>query len=559
MKHIGLLGTLLAAIVLLLLALGHRQVGYARDEGIYFSASRSYAAWFGDLVRAPGKTLTRAERDKRFNENHEHPALLKALAGISARTFARPPAPGTAEKGLRDDGGTLPIMDEGAAMRLPAQIFAALGVLMLFVVAARRDGVVAGGLAAGAFILLPHVWFYAGLHAFDVPVAVALLAVVLAYRRALCNRRWALALGPILGVAIAVKHNALFLGPLLALHYWLCLLLARRDGKTIARAQWIPLPLVSMGLFAAPVAIALWPWLWSDTFARIGEYFAFHRQHAYYNMELLGTNYNQPPMPIGYPFLLTWATVPSVLLVLTAIGVVLGLRSELASKRSDAARAGFAIALPDGWQRHDTLLFAIMAAFPLALIALPSTPIFGGTKHWITAYPFMALLAARAWPWLWAQAPSRYAKLQPLALAFVLGPTAIATIDGHPYGMSQYAPLVGGARGGAELGLNRGFWGHAIVRELPRLPELTGGATRLYLHDLLDGSQRQYLREGRWPAGIEPAPLSRAQAGLLFHELHMATWEYQLWEQLHTTAPVDVVTLDGVPLTSVYADDQLLR
>jgi hypothetical protein len=556
---IGAIGMLLGTAVALLLALGHRQVGYARDEGMYFDASRSYAAWFGELVRQPGTALSRGERDRRFRVNHEHPALLKSLAGISANTFARAPAPGSEQEGMRDGGGLLPIMDEGAAMRLPAQLLAALATVLLFVAAARRGGIAAGVLAAGSFILLPQLWFYAGLHAFDVPVAVAMLAVVLAYRRALVDRRWALALGPIVGLAIAFKHNALFLGPLLALHYWGCLLLARfRDHKVIARGQWIPLPLVSMGVAALPVAIALWPWLWSDTLARIGEYISFHRQHAYYNMEFLGTNYNQPPMPTSYPFVMTWASVPSVLLVLAAIGSWIGLRHDLArpgdASASAATAGGFATPLPEGWARHDTLLFAMMAAFPLLLIALPSTPIFGGTKHWLTAYPFIALLGARAWPWLWRSvAGPRMLRLQPLALVLVLGPAAIATVDGHPYGMSQYAPLVGGARGAATLGLNRGFWGHAIVPELPRLPALLRGATRLYLHDLHELAQRQYVREGRWPRGIDPAPLVRAQSGLIFHELHVATWEYQLWEQLGTTAPVEVITLDGVPLTSVYA------
>ncbi|MBC8072382.1 MAG: glycosyltransferase family 39 protein [Deltaproteobacteria bacterium] len=557
-RRLVLLAIVLGVLVTALLSIGHREVGYVRDEGIYFAASRSYAAWFGDLVRQPGKTLGRAERDRRFRTNHEHPALLKSLAGLSARLLARPPAAGSEEPGIRDDGGVLPVMDEGAAMRLPAQLSTALAVALLFLAASRWWGVGAGVLAAGSFILLPQVWFYAGLHAFDVPVAVAMLVVVLAYRRALHSRGWALALGPIVGVAIAVKHNALFLGPLLALHYWTCLLLARvREGRPIARGQWIPLPLVSMGLSSLPVAVALWPWLWSDTWARIAEYVTFHRAHAYYNMEFLGTNYNQPPMPIAYPWVMTWASVPSVILVIAALGLALGLRAELARDRepsTELARGGFVIALPGGWARHDTLLFAMMAVFPLVLIALPSTPIFGGTKHWITAYPFMALLSARAWPWLWSRLTDvRTARLEPLALAVVLGPAAIATIDGHPYGMSQYAPLVGGARGAASLGLNRGFWGHAIVRELPRLPELMGDATRLYAHDLDGLAQRQYVREGRWPAGIEMVPLSRAQAGLFFHELHMATWEYQLWEQLGTTAPVDVVTLDGVPLTSVYA------
>ncbi|MBK7830236.1 hypothetical protein [Nannocystis sp.] len=55
--------------------------------------------------------------------------------------------------------------------------------------------------------------------------------MVLIYRRALHSARWALALGPALGVAVSIKLNALFIPVLLALHYVLCLLLARRRPR----------------------------------------------------------------------------------------------------------------------------------------------------------------------------------------------------------------------------------------------------------------------------------------------------------------------------------------
>ncbi len=552
-RRLVLLGLALGVLTTLLLALGHRDVGYARDEGIYFAASRHYGAWFGDLTREPGKALTQTGRDRRFRINHEHPALLKSAAGISAALLARAPAAGTSDEELVDTGGVLPIMDEGAAMRLPAQLMTGVTVALLFVAAARWGTLFAGLLAAGAFILLPHVQFHAGLHAFDVPVAMAILAVVLAYRRSQHSRRWGLALGVVLGVAIAVKHNALFLGPLLALHHWGALALARwRDGRTVSRSQWVSLPLVSMATLGPLTAIGLWPWLWSDTAARIGEYFTFHRQHAYYNTEFFGQNFNQPPMPVSYPFVMTWATVPTVLLALALLGAAIALRADWARARPEVGTGSFWTPLPASWTRHDGLLFAIMASFPLVLIALPSTPIFGGTKHWITAYPFMALLAARAWTVLWqnVRAPRWW---QPVALGMVLLPGAISTIDGHPFGMSQYAPLVGGARGAADLGLARGFWGHAIATRLPTLGETLGHRKRLYVHDVHDLAVLQYRREGRWPENTESVPIARAQAGLLFHELHMATWEYQLWEQLGTAAPIDVVTIDGVPLVSIYA------
>ena len=49
-------------------------------------------------------------------------------------------------------------------------------------------------------------------------------------------------------------------------------------------------------------------------------------------------------------------------------------------------------------------MFVGLGLFPICLIALPSIPIFGGTKHWLTAYPFLALLAAMGWGRLWWRA-----------------------------------------------------------------------------------------------------------------------------------------------------------
>ena len=40
----------------------------------------------------------------------------------------------------------------------------------------------------------------------------------------------------------------------------------------------------------------------------------------------------------------------------------------------------------------------------------------------------------------------------------------------------------------------------------------------------------------------------------MFHELHMTTDEVALWQQLGTTVPVQVLSLDDVPLTSLYAE-----
>jgi hypothetical protein len=241
--------------------------------------------------------------------------------------------------------------------------------------------------------------------------------------------------------------------------------------------------------------------------------------------------------------------VPTVLLLLALLGLVIAVRNDLRRAPPTEARATFATPMPGAWRRRDGLLLALLGLFPIALISLPTTPIFGGSKHFITAYPFLALAAAEAWTTLWVRAElgRRARVLQPIALALCLGPSLFATIDSHPYGLSQYAPLPGGPRGAAELGLNRGFWGHAV---LPLLNEVEGG--RLYLHDVAELARKQYAREGRWPPGVEPTPPSRATAGLLFHERHMCSDEVRLWNAMHTTAPRSVLSLDDVPLTSLY-------
>jgi hypothetical protein len=227
---------------------------------------------------------------------------------------------------------------------------------------------------------------------------------------------------------------------------------------------------------------------------------------------------------------LTWATVPTGALLLALLGLALGLRRDLrpapVSKdspsehvprtarpnlsprtRHEPPKASPRWSAPlAGRDRRDGLLWALFAAFPLALIALPTIPIFGGTKHWLTAYPFLALAAASAWVALARavrRAHGRWRHAPAVALALILVPGLWSTIDGHPYGLSQYAPLVGGPRGAADLGLLRGFWGHAVP---PALLDPTRPGAPIYLHDLHELARLQYQREGRWPPGSAPAP-----------------------------------------------------
>ena len=74
----------------------------------------------------------------------------------------------------------------------------------------------------------------------------------------------------------------------------------------------------------------------------------------------------------------------------------------------------------------------------------------------------------------------------------------------------------------------------------------------LYPHDLHPLVVKQYQREDRWPEDWELAPRSRADAGLIFHEKHMLSDELRLLNRLGETSAREMITLDDVPLTSLY-------
>jgi hypothetical protein len=135
----------------------------------------------------------------------------------------------------------------------------------------------------------------------------------------------------------------------------------------------------------------------------------------------------------------------------------------------------------------------------------------------------------------------------------VLAPLA-ETIHSTPFGLSTYVPLVGGTAGGADLGLNRQFWGYTsqnaaqeyINARAPR------GAT-VFIHDTTYDAWVEMQRENRVRQDLIPvgAP-HEAQIALLQHELHMNEVDYAIWVAFGSDAPAYVVTHDGVPIVSVY-------
>jgi hypothetical protein len=286
------------------------------------------------------------------------------------------------------------------------------------------------------------------------------------------------------------------------------------------------------------------------------------------------------PSPRSYMPVMVVATVPTVTLALFALGAfdrlrvlvlrtVARLRAELRSVREPkGAPASEAVAIasldpPVVADRFETdFLFLLALAVPLAVFPLqPKFPIFGGTKHWLPAYPFLAVFAGRGFAILLAALRRAWPKLEgrkrlgaSLALAFAvfLGPLCI-TAHSHPFGLSSYVPLVGGTAGGADLGLNRQFWGFTTQSVGPWLEKNAPRRASVFIHDTSWDAWQEMLDEGRIRPDLRGVGSpSEADISLVQHELHMNELDYAIWLVYGTVAPVYVLTQDNVPIVSVY-------
>lgn len=544
------IGASLAALYVAWLLGTARSLGFARDEGFYFHAAQSYASWFDRVLEQGTEAFRQAAVDGPWSNNHEHPSLMKSLFAISWMLFHRK---------------WHVFADASTAFRFPGMLMSGMSLWVTYLFGARIFSRPAGVIAAVLLALMPHYFYNAHLACFDAPVVAMWILCVYVYWRS--SERgtlgWALLAGVVYGLTLETKHNAWILPAVFLPHVIFVEVRAALGGrKPAARVPW---NVIAMATIGPAVFVALWPWMWFDTVARVREYANFHLHHEYYNIEFLGRNVFGPPAPKLYAPLLIAATVPTVTLLLFAVGgidriaVNVGrLRAFFSGLKSRAESAALG---PDG---PTDLLLGLAFAAPLAVFFLPATPIFGGTKHWMPAYPLLALFAGRGFDLALAAcqrvlaSKPEWSKTGPAVAPWVMGVAAIAgplavTHHSHPFGLSAYVPLVGGTAGGADLGLNRQFWGFTTESVGPWLAANAPPNASVFIHDTSWPAWERMVAEKRVPPGLRGvgAP-SEALFSLVHHELHMNEVDYSIWIAYGTLAPAFILRHDGVPIVSVY-------
>jgi hypothetical protein len=534
-------------------------VGFTRDEGYYFTAARLEEDWLALLLRAPAQALSAAGTERFWSYNFEHPGLMKLLFALSHFVFAT----------------RLHLLSDTTAWRLPAFAFAGLLSLWLAQLGLARSRA-AAVLAPLLFWCAEGTFFHGHLACFDVPICALTAGVGVAWARALgllqaqstvdssqstvtasegkvltVDRRLStvscLRLSLTYGCALAVKHNAWFLPPVLAVHA--LLLPGALRGRALRTLPWLLLsPLV---LFAA------WPLLWHEPLRHLRDWVAFHTHHVHYAWWYLGDLYRAPPFPVLYPLMLDALVLPVTSVVLYAAAGA-RLLAHFALRKISPLR----------------LLELGLAGAATLPFMLTTTPIFGGIKHWLALPALLAPEAAnllvraataaasalagdRATPEL--SEPGRATLLRErrlllAAAALVLLPGLVQIAHVHPYGTSAYGELAGGIPGAASLGLQRQYWSNNVTAVLPWLNANAPRNARVFFHEVNAESYRAYQLELLLRADIQyaPTPESADYAALQWHR-EFRDFEPRVWNAFGTRRPATGLYLDEVPQVVVYA------
>ena len=551
-----LIGGGIAAVYVGWLLATARSLGFSRDEGFYFTAAYEYKRWFSLLADAPAKAIERSSIDPIWSNNHEHPSLMKSLFAISHTLFH--------EKWKLFE-------DDSTAFRFPGMLMMGLALWVTYMFAARAYSRRAGVVAAISLGLMPNVFYHAHLACFDVPIMAMWTTCIYVYWRSEKDGglSWALLAGLVYGLTLETKHNAWMLPAVFLPHA--LIVHGRAMSRYAARSSRIPVPtsLVAMAVIGPAVFILLWPWLWNDTLPRIQEYVNFHVHHDYYNIEFLGRTYFGPPSPRSYMPVMIAATVPTITLVLFLVGAASRARVVLARAavwlgETWGKRLPWPKQAPERDRLQTDLLVFLAIAVALGPFLLPRTPIFGGTKHWITAYPFLAILAGRGFDLVWTRlealiasrtTPSATKRMiaQAIVATACFGGAFATTVHSHPFGLSAYVPFAGGTAGGADLGLNRQFWGFTTESLGPWLAANAKPGETLYFMDTAWPSWQRLIDEKRIPPTLRGVSSpAEADLSIVHHEQHMNEVDYNIWTEYQSTTPAYVLTHDGVPIITVY-------
>jgi 4-amino-4-deoxy-L-arabinose transferase-like glycosyltransferase len=397
--------------------------GLTVDEPLDVRPGRNYLR----LLKTQGWRFWSQEVVARtYRDNAEHPPLGRWLLGIASILGE----PFQAQLDGPDPTGVY----VGAGRLAPALAFAiTVGVASL--VAGRRWGLAAGFASGLSLILMPRVFAHAHLAALDTFIMLFWTLALIAGERAISAGRpirAAAGAGLVWGLALLTKIHAWLLPPLLAV--WAIARLGPRRAVPVLMSWAI----VGLGLFGLG-----WPWLWFDTWTRLGNYLGTTgASRAVIHARYFGQVYADRELPWHYPWFYFAVTVPVGLQALGLLGVLKAWRD----RRSDP--------FP---------LLALGSIILFLVLFSTGTPVYDGERLFLNIFPAWALLIGLGFATLWNRRGGWGLRG---SLLFFLAIQGYGVASLHPFGLSYYNALVGGLPGAERLGLELTYWNDPVDRVL---------------------------------------------------------------------------------------------
>ncbi len=432
---IGLVICVCAALVAWLLASPvNESRGMTWDEAYYYPTFVAASKWTGMLLTDPGLAMGSEGIRFGWEEIHELPPLVKWLGAASVSI-----------------GGTG--WGRLHRMRLvPALAFGAT-LFIMFLIGRRYlpNGIL--WIPLLLYALHPRVLGHAGIAATESVFAAVTMLTLWAALNDLRKWRWRLLLAVCLGLALATKVNGIILLAVvlfwLATRHWFDGRASRNLRGTLLKADWITLGIV---LPVAPlVAFLMWPWMWDDTAARIGEYYRFIAEHSHQGVWFLGSkwNFGEPPAPLYYPLAMIHVTTPVVTMVLFWAAMAAGLTRFASRRKLDSM----------------SQLLALLTVAPVIASSLPNAPKYDGIRLFFPALAPAALLIGRGVFFLrgWLRRTRPKVLTSGLQRGFIAG--TILLVISYP-GVDWYNfPTRFMRRGNARFSFEQTYWGNAVDAE----------------------------------------------------------------------------------------------
>ncbi len=287
------------------------------------------------------------------------------------------------------------------------------------------------------------------------------------------------------------------------------------------RAEDMPLwarPIVAPAVLGPITFFIVWPWLYHHTWERLAEFLARHLNPPAWQTIYFGKMItNPPPYPSSYPFVMWAFTIPLPVLILFVAGLAYGIYVWITARR-EYKDAPMPVVNSESklrlWQlsMHGRYYFLFVnVLIPPLVIALPSTPIYGGTKHFMHALPFFVIIAASVFVWAVHTLLAKFRPMiQHVVLAIlamvVLVPSIIGLVLSHPYELGYYNSVMGGPIAAPEVGMQQSFWAYQTRNILPWVNENTPPNGSLAFNNLPWECWDMYRRDGAIRKDIRLAP-----------------------------------------------------